>query len=189
MAAAGDQVTYTLEKDDFAALARFLVFETPRGRRIMARNERSILLMLTLVAGLSFLLTRNPQFTLTMGAACVLLFFWMRRTNRKLVVSRVYRTILPSDVARFRTPSTLRPSPEGLNAQHGDREPKRIAWPEVSHIGRDDDHIFIVLGQANAFVIPGRCFEATGHFEAFYESARQYRQAALGRPGAISTQE
>lgn len=180
--AADLEVTYRLEEDDYRALAKFLMYRTPRGQRILRRHTVTAIVLSVGAASVIYALRSDAVLAVLFGVFCYVVMQILRRTNEKTLLHKIYTAIRPPDDRRLGVPGTLKLTPEGLEAQSG-RGAGKVDWRGVSQIGRDAAHIFIVLGRANAFVVPLREFDGPERFEAFYQRAVEHHAAAFGMKG------
>ena len=178
------EITYTLENEDYRALARFLLRDTPRGRRVMRRNTVSAIVLAISAVAIAFVLRQDIVLALLVGAFVLVLMQVLQRSATAKGVTRIYQTIRPEDERLMKEPGTLALSPEGVEA-HYRKGSGTVPWQAVSQVGRDATHIFIILGKANAFVVPMREFPSPQDFETFYQAAVEFHAQAFARaPGA-----
>jgi hypothetical protein len=109
----------------------------------------------------------------------VLLFVYLdpgstMRAATKAAARRLYKEGANPNVA---TPTRLSITPDGITAV-SEIAGGSIRWSGVTKIVTTEDHAFLLLGFANAIVVPKRAFRDESEFDKFVEEARRYQELA-----------
>lgn len=174
------QVSFRLADEDYRALARFLSRETPGNRKARRRGSIGAVVLTAFAAGPAYFFYGDVIAAALVGVLVLLFARIFRQGADRTRFARIYNAIRPRDERRMKEPGTVTLTPDGLEARYGDSA-GRIPWRTVTQLGRDGGHIFIIMGMANALVVPQREFVDPEEFEAFYRAAVVYRAKALAQ--------
>ena len=155
-----------------------------RGRRAPGSFVRTFGVLSFLSAAV-VLCAAGAPFVPWYGLAMVLLYYPVKLLLERLTGNlnrRILKAVERDAQIRGRMPLLLRPtvvelSPQGILRQDDDAR-MEFSWSAVRDIGRDADRIYITTDHSISIVVPARQLDAPEAFEAFYETARRYREQA-----------
>lgn len=171
-------VSFTVTDDDYRALARFLCYETPKGRESLRRYAISAVVLPLVAGGVVYAIRPDLVLAALVAAFALVLMQVLRRSAAQKRANRIYGLIRPRNERRMEEPGTITLTPEGIEARYKEGAGK-VPWRGVTQVGRDATHVFIILGQVNALAVPMRDFGSPRDFEHFYQTAVEYHAEAF----------
>ena len=73
-------------------------------------------------------------------------------------------------------PTRFRLTPGRIELETGGRT-GNVPWEQVSGAYRTELHLFLLFTGLNGFIVPARCFDTSGEFDAFADAAEQFHHA------------
>jgi hypothetical protein len=182
------RVAVSLNEEDMAALTAYFYRHTPSGRR----RDRILKSMPLLVAVVwAYTVREHPEWGmqnptryalyLATGIPIIAGLGWLSLWYLRPNIARMSVQMGPRK--RMLEPLTMVLEPEGIRLETKAGVGK-APWLGVRHVGKTDDHIFLLFTGPNGFIAPRRDFDNAEAFDAFAETAEHYRAAAKegGKP-------
>jgi len=83
---------------------------------------------------------------------------------------------------RMLAPTTYTITPEGMKVQNPEGT-GRIAWEATHGVAATDQHLFVLVDEANAFILPRRCFEDEAAAAEFEDRMEELYASASAEQG------
>lgn len=172
----------SLGEEDYVAFTAYFYRHTEKGRRVMRKLHGIGIVLFLAFAGFAYghetYGAARPLYylyylavsALVLGGVYALLLWYIRPTMARMAVRMgPKRAILLSTTFHF--------SAAGL-AVTNEAGKGHMDWASVEGVAQTGDHLFILLGKMNAFIIPKRCFSVDTDAARCYEVAKKYSTAA-----------
>jgi hypothetical protein len=150
------RLEYDLTNDDYIAFNRHLARTSPTIQAQLVRAQRmGGFVTLGVGAALVWLLTRNLMITvIAVAAVTVTTWFMWSSLYRRTLDAQLKRMARTGDLGRLGA-TVLTWDENGLTESAADSQ-AIVGWPRLQGVEETDQHLFLMLGDLEALVVPRR---------------------------------
>jgi hypothetical protein len=165
------EITYTLEPSDYSRFNAFVV------RRVPALMRQFVLrvLVIPVIVGVELVSLFHAAWLIALPLVVVATALWVAYliwAQRRLVARQAqYR---PGALGLH----TMRVGAEDVREQ-SDALEMVVRWPKITEVTQSDHHVIFLIGPRYGLIVPRRAFGSPDQEQAFVETVRGYRRAAL----------
>ncbi len=168
------RIEYNLEPEDWADFGEYCMRQSAVYRRVVRNSWMGgVLALLLLCAAPALAAMKLPSASIAAvcGAAGAVVGGVWGRPQR--VIANVRKSMVERQPPCLRGLHIMEALPEGLHSTCEVTE-STIRWAGIRNVTQTDDHLFLMLGESQGFIIPkGRIVQ--GNLDRFLEDVARYR--------------